>query len=106
MDVRPGDRLRLLSMASDPEPIEPGATGTVLSVTTGLLPQIEVAWDAGRRALFLLPDIDKYEVIGHSDLVAEVFGCPRCGNRATDLLTWDQHFEKVTCDLCGQVYEP
>ena len=107
MDVRPGSRVRLISMPSttDPDPIDPGSLGTVLSVTEGLLPQIEVQWDSG-RALFLLPDIDQYEVIGHSDLVAGAFACPGCQNRAMALLEFDELGEQVTCGLCGTEYEP
>jgi hypothetical protein len=62
MDVRPGDRIRLLGMASDPDPIEPGSTGTVESVTSGTMGQIRVKWDSG-RSLALLPGIDVYELV-------------------------------------------
>lgn len=106
--VKPGDRIRLISMPSDPDPIPVGSTGTVLAVTSGLLAQIQVRWNAphSHRSLALIPGVDLFEITGHSDLVAEAFACPGCGCRATDLLTWDQHFEKVTCDLCGTTYEP
>ena len=64
--VKPGDRLRLLSMPDDPDPIPAGATGTVLSVTTGPYAQIEVDWDSG-RSLALVPGVDRFDVIGHID---------------------------------------
>ena len=108
VETKPGDRIKLISMASDPDPIPEGSTGTVLAVIEGLMAQVQVRWNAphSHRSLALIPGVDLFESIGHSDLVAEAFACPRCGNRATDILTWDQHFEKVTCDLCGTTYEP
>ena len=62
MNVRPGDRIRLLSMASDPDPIPEGSTGTVESVTCGPLGQIGVRWDSG-RTLYLVPGIDIFQII-------------------------------------------
>ena len=107
MDVRPGDRIKLLSMPSDPDPIPAGTTGTVLEVTSGLMAQIRVQWQiTPQRSLALIPDVDEYEVIGHNDLVAASMGCPKCGNIAMDLLTWDEPCERVTCSLCGTTYEP
>ena len=64
--TRPGDRIRLLSMPDDPDPIPAGATGTVLSVTTGAFAQVVVAWDL-QRSLTLIPGIDRFEIIGHTD---------------------------------------
>jgi len=63
MDVKPGDRIVLLKMgADDPDPIPPGSTGTVESVTSGPLGQVGVRWDGG-RSLFLLMGIDLFSVI-------------------------------------------
>ena len=64
--ARVGDRIRLLSMPDDPDPIPTGATGTVLSVTTGAFAQVEVEWDSG-RTLALIPGVDRFEIIGHTD---------------------------------------
>ena len=61
-----GDRIRLIAMPDDPDPIPAGATGTVLAVTTGRFAQIDVAWDSG-RALSLVPGVDRFDVIGHID---------------------------------------
>ena len=58
----PGDRIRLLSMPDDPDPIPAGSTGTVVSVTTGTFAQLEVEWDNG-RSLALIPGVDQYEII-------------------------------------------
>ena len=102
---KPGDRIRLIRMPQDPDPIPPGTTGTVIEVTEGTMAQITVAWD-NRRSLALVPGVDEFEIVGHSDLVAECFGCPGCHNRAMDLLNWDEDYEQVTCALCGTNYEP
>jgi hypothetical protein len=50
--LKKGDRIKLISMANDPDPIKPGATGTV----TGLCnlwdseTQVHIKWDDGRTA--------------------------------------------------------
>ena len=62
----PGDRIRLLAMPNDPDPIPPGSTGTVVSATTGAFAQIEVDWDNG-RTLALIPGVDQYDIIELSD---------------------------------------
>lgn len=102
---KPGNRIRLTSMPNDPDPIQPGTTGTVLEVTEGPMAQISVAWDT-RRSLVLIPGTDLFEVIGYSDLTDDCFACPECGNRAMDLLEWDEDYEQVTCSICGMTYTP
>ena len=62
----PGDRIRLLAMPNDPDPIPPGSTGTVVSATAGTFAQIEVDWDNG-RTLALIPGVDQYDIIELSD---------------------------------------
>lgn len=57
------DRIRLLSMDNDPDPIPVGSTGTVESVTNGSLGQVRVKWDDSHRTLNLIPGIDRFEVI-------------------------------------------
>ncbi len=64
--ARPGDRIRLLYMGDDPDPIPVGSTGTVLAVTTGPFAQIEVDWDNG-RSLTLIPDVDRIEILSPED---------------------------------------
>lgn len=61
-----GDRIRLINMPDDPNPIPVGSEGTVTSVNqyTIIAKQVSVKWDSGRM-LMLLPGIDTYEVIGH-----------------------------------------
>ena len=54
-------------MPDDPDPIPAGATGTVLSVTTGRFAQIEVEWDDSARTLTLIPGVDHFEIIAHVD---------------------------------------
>jgi len=65
---RPGDRIRLISMPDDPNPIEPGATGTVRFVhehTVGgeRWAQIGVDWDNGRKLMLSIPH-DRLEILG------------------------------------------
>jgi transcription elongation factor Elf1 len=41
------------------------------------------------------------------DLVHEMFGCPRCGERRVDHLVWlEEDSEHVECQTCCYVYEP
>ena len=60
--IRTGDRIRLLSMPDDPDPVPVGSTGTIVSVTEGPLGQVWVRWDSG-RSLALVPGVDRFEVI-------------------------------------------
>ena len=64
--VQKGDRIRLLHMPDDPDPILVGSTGTVTNVTTGPLGQVSVDWDNG-RSLSLVPGVDQFEVVERSD---------------------------------------
>jgi hypothetical protein len=65
-----GDRIRLLEMQDDPDPIEPGTTGTVTGVHRfhGLGPkldgswQISVNWDVSRSLALCYPP-DHFEVL-------------------------------------------
>ncbi len=53
-----GDRVELVSMRHDPDPIEPGARGTVLScswLSTWSQFQIMMRWDTGRTLALLMP---------------------------------------------------
>jgi len=69
---REGDRVRLLAMRDDPDPIEVGQLGTVGSVTRhgagqDVWHQIDVAWDNGRTLMLVSPP-DRFEIVrsGHS----------------------------------------
>jgi len=64
--VTKGTRIRLIAMPQDPDPIPAGSEGVVVGVNEGSLPQIEVRWDCG-RTLFLLPDVDRFEIIKRKD---------------------------------------
>jgi Domain of unknown function (DUF4314) len=57
--VPPGTRIKLIHMGDDPDPIEPGALGTV---TGGSGAQLFVDWDNGRSLILALP-YDTYEVV-------------------------------------------
>ena len=60
--VQIGDRVRMIHMPDDPDPIPAGSTGTVTRVTDGPLAQVSVDWDNG-RSLSLVPGTDQFEVI-------------------------------------------
>ena len=54
--LKSGDRIRLISMTDDPDPIPAGTTGTV----TGVYPQngwtqVDVEWDNGRSLMLSIP---------------------------------------------------
>ena len=59
MSFKEGDRIVLVRMGSDPDPIEPGATGTIDFVNDRdpHFAQIGVKWDNG-RSLMILPEYD------------------------------------------------
>jgi hypothetical protein len=52
-----GDRIELLHMGDDPDPIAPGTQGTVdhIGGTINGQTQIGVDWDSGRSLMVLLP---------------------------------------------------
>ena len=61
----PGDRIRLINMPNDPNPIESDATGTVKEVNSVQMfgeDHLIVDWDNG-RSLGLLVGEDEFEVI-------------------------------------------
>ena len=66
-NVKPGDRIRLLNMPDDPDPIMPGSEGVVVDVTDGPLAQVTVNWIGMDRTLALIPGVDHFVVIGHEE---------------------------------------
>lgn len=54
-----GDRIELVEMPQDPDPIPPGSQGTIVKVTEldsqGRLIQLEVDWDSGRTLSPVIP---------------------------------------------------
>lgn len=66
VQLKLGDRIRLISMPMDPDPIPVGSLGTVLRVHNhGDWSQVEVAWDSGRTLMLTMPD-DCVEVVNKS----------------------------------------
>jgi Domain of unknown function (DUF4314) len=56
--IRPGDRIVLLSMPHDPDPIPVGTEGTVEEVDDvgpGAFTQVEVRWDDDRTLMHSMP---------------------------------------------------
>ena len=64
MNIKKGDRIELIKMENDPNPILPGEKGTVVEARLDgpkETQQIEVSWDSG-RTLFLIPE-DSFKII-------------------------------------------
>jgi hypothetical protein len=60
---QPGDRIRLVAMLDDPDPIAPGTTETVTTVRQhGTWSQVDVKWDNGRTLMLVVPP-DQFEVV-------------------------------------------
>lgn len=64
---RAGDRIRLVSMDDDPDPILIGQTGTVVDVARhgagkSAWSQIDVDWDNGRSLMLVSPP-DTFEIV-------------------------------------------
>ena len=65
--LRPGDRIRLVAMHDDPDPILVGQLGTVIDVARQVSGkdawfQIEVSWDNGRTLMLVSPP-DEFEIV-------------------------------------------
>jgi hypothetical protein len=55
--LKKGDRIRLVSMPHDPDPIPVGSLGTVLDVHEHSdWTQVDIDWDNGRSLMLTLPD--------------------------------------------------
>ena len=58
-----GDRIRIVHMVDDPDPVPAGTVGTVTEIHIHSdWTQIEVAWENGRRLMLVSPP-DKFEII-------------------------------------------
>ena len=64
--VKKGDRIRLVSMPQDPDPIPVGSLGTVVAVYHHRdWSQVEVDWDNGRSLMLSMPE-DSIEIVENS----------------------------------------
>jgi hypothetical protein len=71
MNVKPGDRIRLIEMPDDPAPIPKGTEGVVGHVGPALegREQVSVVWDCEpSRSLALVVPPDTFEIVGHEDV--------------------------------------
>ena len=64
---KPGDRIRLVAMPDDPDPIPTGEVGTVIEVMHhgdghDAWYQVHVQWDHGRTLMLTLPP-DRFELL-------------------------------------------
>lgn len=58
-----GDRIRLVSMADDPDPIPAGELGTIVGAYTQRgWTQVDVNWDSGRSLMLTIPP-DRIELV-------------------------------------------
>lgn len=55
-----GSRIVLRKMKDDPQPLEPGATGTLVHIDD--LGSFHTLWDDGRR-LAVIPGVDEFDVL-------------------------------------------
>lgn len=55
-----GDRVRLICMADDPDPVPPGTEGTIVFVDSAQTRHVD--WDNG-RSVGLIPNSDNWELI-------------------------------------------
>ena len=62
--VKIGDKIILIEMPKDLDPVKPGSTGTVIDVTKF---NIMVKWDNINRSLALIPELDKFEIISNDN---------------------------------------
>ena len=64
IDLAEGDRIQLIRMDSDPDPIPAGTNGTVESINRLFWGQhqVHVDWDNGRTLMLVLPH-DKYRLL-------------------------------------------
>ena len=61
--LKVGDRIRLIQMVDDPDPIPAGTIGTVTEIHIHSdWTQIEVSWENGRNLMLVSPP-DKFEII-------------------------------------------
>lgn len=61
--LKKGDRIRMLSMPQDPDPIPAGSLGTVVDVREHHnWTQVDVDWDNGRTLMLTMPE-DRVEII-------------------------------------------
>ena len=61
--LRVGDRIRLVHMVDDPDPVPVGTIGTVTEIHIHSdWTQIEVSWDNDRMLMLVSPP-DKFEII-------------------------------------------
>ncbi len=63
-----GDRIRLISMPEDPDPIPAGSLGNVRAIHPHHgWTQIEVDWDNGRQLMLSMPD-DVIEILATANI--------------------------------------
>jgi len=68
MNLKPGQRIELVSMSDDPHPIPTGTRGTVTLVTPVVFrpddawDQVSVEWDNGRTLMLAIPP-DRVQVV-------------------------------------------
>ena len=63
-----GDRIRLIFMPNDPDPVPAGSLGTIIAVHPHhSWTQVEVDWDNGRSLMLTMPG-DLIEILGPENI--------------------------------------
>ena len=111
--MKPFMRIVLDEKVDDPDPVAPGEQATAVGHDGA--GNFMVSWDNGRR-LSLIPDVDKYHVVGSEDELQKSFEwlkrmqegtvdskCPRCG-KPFDVHKGDisRQVKVRICDKCVQ----
>jgi hypothetical protein len=69
-NIKAGDRIRLVLMADDPDPVPVGTSGTVAGVYPhGDWTQVDVDWDTGRSLMLSIPpdQVERIDAAGKSN---------------------------------------
>jgi hypothetical protein len=69
-NIKAGDRIRLILMADDPDPVPVGTSGTVAGVYPhGDWTQVDVDWDTGRSLMLSIPpdQVERIDAAGKSN---------------------------------------
>ena len=85
----PGTMLRLIRMVDDPNPVEPGTIGEI--ITNDDAGHLIMRWQNG-RSLSLIAGVDEFEVLPT---------CPKCGKQYAERPAMSRIDSLPICRMCG-----